>query len=74
MKPTIDGFSVMIVPGGMYTVTTKYDLMHLGERHALGCMFATIEDAEAHKDMCLEMAIKEYERCMRQGCSFPYND
>lgn len=74
MKPTIEGFSVIDVPGGFYDVTTKYDLFSLGKPKPFGCRFKTQEEAEAHKDMCFAMALGEYERCMRQGCSFPYND
>lgn len=74
MKPTIDGFGVIEIPGGFYDVTTQYDIFHLGKPHPFGCKFKTREDAEDHKDECFAMALAEYERCMTDGCSFPFND
>lgn len=74
MKPTIEGFCVITAPDGFYDVTTIYDLFSLGKPKPFGCKFKTEEDAEDHKQECLHQAMMEYERCMRQGCSFPYND
>lgn len=72
MIPVLEGFDIVKLKSG-WGVTTIYDLFHLNAQVLL-CEFPTKEEAIQHKQKCFENALREYERCMKKGCSFPYND
>lgn len=74
MKPEPTGYKVIQKENLTYQIQTKYDLFHLNKWHDIGPEFDELEDAIHHEKFIQEMDLKEYKRCVKQGCSFPYND
>jgi hypothetical protein len=72
MKPTIEGFTITNEING-FGVTTIYDLFSLGKPKLL-YVHPTKELALAHQERCFDNAMREYQWCKKEGCSFPYND